>query len=107
MSGGNQQKVCLARWTSYRPDILIVDEPTLGVDVGSKEEIYTLLNQLTREGMSIIMVSSDMIETLSVGDRIMVMHEGRVMRIVDRDKINEEEIVALASGLELSEVVRE
>ena len=107
LSGGNQQKICLSRWTSYRPRILIVDEPTLGVDVGSKEEIYTILNQLTREGMSIIMISSDMIETLAMGDRIMVMHEGRVMGILDRDKITEEDVVALASGLELNEVVRE
>jgi len=104
LSGGNQQKVCLSRWTSYRPKILIVDEPTLGVDVGSKEEIYAILNQLTREGMSIIMISSDMIETLAMGDRIMVMHEGRVMRILDRDKSSEEDVVALASGLELGEV---
>ena len=104
LSGGNQQKVCLSRWIAYRPRILIVDEPTLGVDVGSKEEIYTILNQLTREGMSIIMISSDMIETLSMGDRVMVMHEGRVMRILDRDKISEEDVVALASGLDIRTV---
>ena len=99
LSGGNQQKVCLSRWISYKPDILIVDEPTLGVDVGSKEEIYTILNRLTAEGLSIIMISSDMIETLSMGDRIMVMHEGAVMGIVDRGKASEEDIMALASGL--------
>lgn len=104
LSGGNQQKVCLSRWTSFKPKVLIVDEPTLGVDVGSKEEIYTILNRLTREGMAIIMISSDMIETLSMGDRIMVMSGGRIMRISDRLKISEEEIVTLASGLELNEV---
>ncbi|MHC4248703.1 MAG: sugar ABC transporter ATP-binding protein [Planctomycetota bacterium] len=104
LSGGNQQKVCLSRWVSYRPKILIVDEPTLGVDVGSKEEVYAILNRLTRDGMSVIMISSDMIETLSMGDRIMVMHEGRATRILDRAGATEEEIVALASGLELSEV---
>lgn len=105
LSGGNQQKVCLSRWTSYKPRILIVDEPTLGVDVGSKEEIYTILNRLARDGMSIVMISSDMIETLSMGDRIMVVSGGRVMRIMDREKVSEEDIVALASGLELSEVI--
>jgi ABC-type sugar transport system ATPase subunit len=104
LSGGNQQKVCLSRWTSYKPRILIVDEPTLGVDVGSKEEIYTILNRLTSDGMSIVMISSDMIETLSMGDRIMVMSAGRVMRIMDREKASEEDIVSLASGLELNGV---
>jgi ABC-type sugar transport system ATPase subunit len=106
LSGGNQQKVCLSRWISYRPRILIVDEPTLGVDVGSKEDVYTMLNRLTGEGMSIIMISSDMMETLSMGDRIMVMYEGRVMRILDRAGSSEEDLVALASGLELSEAGR-
>jgi ABC-type sugar transport system ATPase subunit len=104
LSGGNQQKVCLSRWISRRPRVLIVDEPTLGVDVGAKEEIYTILNRLAGEGMSIIMISSDMIETLSMGDRIMVMCGGRMMDILDRKSCTEEEIVAMASGLELSEV---
>jgi len=104
LSGGNQQKVCLSRWISYRPRILIVDEPTIGVDVGAKEEIYAILNGLTAEGISIIMISSDMIETLSMGDRIMVMCEGSVMRILDRNTAGEEDIVALASGLELDKV---
>lgn len=103
LSGGNQQKVCLSRWTAYKPRILIVDEPTLGVDVGSKEEIYTILNRLTRDGVAVLMISSDMIETLSVGDRIMVMCGGRIMDIRDRKTITEEEIVALASGLDLGE----
>ena len=73
--------------------------------MGSKEEIYTILNRLARDGMSIVMISSDMIETLSMGDRIMVVSGGRVMRIMDREKVSEEDIVALASGLELSEVI--
>ncbi len=104
LSGGNQQKVCLSRWIYYQPKILIVDEPTLGVDVGSKEEIYTILNELTKEGMSIIMISSDMMETLSLGDRIMVMYEGRMMAVMDRKHCTEENIVALASGIEMKEV---
>lgn len=104
LSGGNQQKVCLSRWISYQPKILIVDEPTLGVDVGSKEEIYSILNQLTRDGLSVIMISSDMIETLSMGDRILVMCEGRLMATLDREKTSEEEVVALASGIELTDM---
>lgn len=99
LSGGNKQKVCLSRWISYRPQLLIVDEPTLGVDVGSKEEIYTILNALARDGIAIIMVSSDMMETLSMGDKIMVMYEGRMMRILDRAKTNEQEIVSYSSGI--------
>ena len=90
----------MARWTAFHPKVLIVDEPTLGVDVGAKEEIYSILNQLTAQGMAVIMVSSDMLETLSMGDRIMVMCGGRVMKIVERAACSEEEIVALASGLD-------
>jgi ribose transport system ATP-binding protein len=101
LSGGNQQKVCLARWTAFQPKVLIVDEPTLGVDVGAKEDIYTILNRLAADGMAIIMISSDMIETLSLGDRIMVMCDGRVSKIISREDCTEEEIVALASGLDL------
>jgi ribose transport system ATP-binding protein len=99
LSGGNQQKVSLARWTAFHPKVLIVDEPTLGVDVGAKEEIYNILNQLTAQGMAVIMISSDMLETLSMGDRIMVMCGGRVMKIVEREACSEADIVALASGL--------
>ena len=104
LSGGNKQKVCLSRWISYRPQLLIVDEPTLGVDVGAKEEIYTILNALSRDGIAIIMISSDMIETLSLGDKIMVMYEGRMMKIFDRKQTNEQEIVSYSSGIEAHEV---
>lgn len=104
LSGGNRQKVCLSRWISFQPKILIVDEPTLGVDVGSKEEIYMMLNNLTEAGMTIIMISSDMIETLSMGDRIMVMHGGRIMGVLEGNDKKEENVVALASGIEINEV---
>jgi ABC-type sugar transport system ATPase subunit len=104
LSGGNKQKVCLSRWISYRPQLLIVDEPTLGVDVGAKEEIYTILNALSRDGIAIIMISSDMIETLSLGDKIIVMYEGRMIKIFDREQINEQEIVSYSSGIEAHEV---
>ncbi|MCP4404819.1 MAG: sugar ABC transporter ATP-binding protein, partial [bacterium] len=104
LSGGNKQKVCLSRWISYRPRLLIVDEPTLGVDVGAKEEIYTILNALSRDGIAIIMISSDMIETLSLGDKIMVMYEGGMMQILEREQTNEQEIVSYSSGIESHEV---
>ncbi len=104
LSGGNKQKVCLSRWISYRPQLLIVDEPTLGVDVGAKEEIYTILNALSHDGIAIIMISSDMIETLSLGDKIMVMYEGRMMQILEREHTNEQEIVSYSSGIESHEV---
>ena len=84
--------------------MLIVDEPTLGVDVGAKEEIYTILNALSRDGIAIIMISSDMIETLSLGDKIMVMYEGRMMQILEREHTNEQEIVSYSSGIESHEV---
>ncbi|MHC5879345.1 ATP-binding cassette domain-containing protein, partial [Streptococcus pyogenes] len=79
LSGGNQQKVVLAKWIGIAPKILILDEPTRGVDVGAKREIYQLMNELAERGVPIIMVSSDLPEVLGVSDRIMVMHEGRIM----------------------------
>ncbi len=100
LSGGNQQKVLLAMWFTRHPKILIVDEPTRGIDVGAKEEIHRLLRQLARDGAGIIIISSDLPELLGASDRIMVMHEGRVASIMDNDHISEEHIVALASGLE-------
>ena len=78
LSGGNQQKVVLAKWLALGPKVLIVDEPTRGIDVGAKAEIYRLLRGLAREGVSIVMISSDMEEILHLSDRVAVMHEGRV-----------------------------
>ena len=86
-SGGMKQRLGIAIALAGDPKLLIVDEPTLGGDVGAKEEIYALLNRLTADGMSIIMISSDMMETLAMGDRIMVMCEGRVMDILERKGI--------------------
>jgi ABC-type sugar transport system ATPase subunit len=76
LSGGNQQKVVLAKWLSVNPSILIVDEPTRGIDVGAREEIYSILRELVKEGKTIIVVSSDLTEILSVCHRILIMHEG-------------------------------
>ncbi|MFL6274646.1 MAG: sugar ABC transporter ATP-binding protein [Blastocatellia bacterium] len=98
LSGGNQQKVVLAKWLSLQPRVLIFDEPTRGIDVGAKAEIYALMRSLTREGVAIIMISSDMEEVLGVSDRVAVMHEGRLTGILEREACSEEAIMRLAVG---------
>ncbi|MNW51536.1 Galactose/methyl galactoside import ATP-binding protein MglA [compost metagenome] len=97
LSGGNQQKVLLARWLLTEPDILLLDEPTRGIDVGAKYEIYSIIADLAQQGKSIIMISSEMPELLGMSDRVMVMSEGRLTGIVDGDKATEEEIMRLAA----------
>ena len=98
LSGGNQQKVVLAKWLSLNPRLLIFDEPTRGIDVGAKAEIYQLMRDLAASGVAIMMISSDMEEVLSESDRIAVMHEGRITGIVDRSDASEETIMKLAVG---------
>lgn len=98
LSGGNQQKVVLAKWIYRDPKILILDEPTRGVDVGAKKEIYTIINQLAEKGMAIIMVSSDLPEVIGVSDRVMVMREGKLAGILDKEKCSQENIMILATG---------
>ena len=95
LSGGNQQKVLFARWLLTEPEILILDEPTRGIDVGAKYEIYSIIIKLAKEGKSIIMISSEMPELLGVSDRIMVMCEGRVTGILDGKKATQEEIMMI------------
>lgn len=101
LSGGNQQKVSLAKNLDSKPKVLILDEPTRGVDVGAKKEIYELINQFKQQGMSIIMISSEIPEILGMSDRIMVMHEGKVTGIIDRDNATQEKIMSLAVGKEV------
>ncbi len=84
LSGGNQQKVALARWLAARPKVLILDEPTQGVDVGAKAEIHRLMSELARGGLAIVMISSELPEVLGMSDRIAVMHGGTVVGVVDR-----------------------
>lgn len=98
LSGGNQQKVVLAKWLSLNPRLLIFDEPTRGIDVGAKSEIYQLMRELAETGVAIIMISSDMEEILGESDRIAVMHEGAITGILDRDEASEEAIMKLAVG---------
>jgi methyl-galactoside transport system ATP-binding protein len=97
LSGGNQQKVLLARWLLTEPEILMLDEPTRGIDVGAKFEIYTIIAELAKQGKSIIMISSEMPELLGMSDRIMVMREGKLSGIVDRENATEVEIMRLAA----------
>jgi ribose transport system ATP-binding protein len=98
LSGGNQQKVSLSKSLMTSPRILILDEPTRGVDVGAKKEIYDIINRFKQDGMSIIMISSEIQEILGMSDRIMVMHEGRISGCLDREKADQENIMRLAVG---------
>jgi inositol transport system ATP-binding protein len=97
LSGGNQQKVLIARWLLAQPKILILDEPTRGIDVGAKAEIYRLISELANRGVAIILVSSELPEILGMSDRVMVMHGGRITGILDKDDADQEKILALAS----------
>ena len=98
LSGGNQQKVVLARWLSFSPKVIIFDEPTRGIDVGAKAEIYSLIRKLASEGVSVIVISSEMEEVLGISDRIAVMHEGRITGFLDRSQFSEEAVMHLATG---------
>ncbi|MGF1762763.1 ribose ABC transporter ATP-binding protein RbsA [Aliivibrio kagoshimensis] len=103
LSGGNQQKVAIAKGLMTRPKVLILDEPTRGVDVGAKKEIYQLINQFKQEGMSIILVSSEMPEVLGMSDRIIVMHEGHISGEFNIKDANQEKLMACAVGKQVNE----
>ncbi|TXC90991.1 sugar ABC transporter ATP-binding protein [Metabacillus litoralis] len=98
LSGGNQQKIVIGKWLGIKPKILILDEPTRGVDVGAKKEIYQLINQLTEEGVSIIMVSSELPEILGMSDRVLVIHEGKVSATIPIAEATQEKIMQAATG---------
>ena len=90
LSGGNQQKIVLAKWLSLKPKVMLLDEPTRGIDIGSKEEIYKLLRTLSEKGIIVLLISSDMEEVMSVCDRVMVMHEGQISGILTQNECTEE-----------------
>lgn len=98
LSGGNQQKVIIAKWMAIHPKIMILDEPTRGIDIGAKAEIYKLMDQLAQNGCSIIMVSSEMNEVIGMCDRVIVMSEGRVTAEFTHKEITQEKIMTAASG---------
>ena len=100
LSGGNQQKVILARWMLKNPDILILDEPTRGIDVGAKYEIYSMIQDIAASGKAVIMISSEMPEIIGVCDRVAVMHEGKITGCLERNEMTQEKIMQLAAGLE-------
>lgn len=102
MSGGNQQKVVLAKWLAMQPKVMIFDEPTRGIDVGSKTEIYRLMRDLADAGVAIMMISSDMEEVIGVSDRIAVMHEGTITGVLARDGFSEHNVLSLAVGKEIA-----
>ena len=102
MSGGNQQKVILARWLSIGTRIFILDEPTRGIDIGSKSEIYNIMNELTKQGVGIIMISSELPEVLGMSDRIMVMREGTIVKELSRAEASEEVVMNYAVGSEVA-----
>lgn len=98
LSGGNQQKVVIAKWLAMTPDVLIMDEPTRGIDVGAKSEIYALMRKLTQAGKSIIMISSEMAEIMKVSDRIIVMHEGEITGEISAEEVTKNNIMQAAFG---------
>jgi rhamnose transport system ATP-binding protein len=97
LSGGNQQKVVLAKWLATRPRILILDEPTRGIDVGTKAAVHALMSKLASEGIAILMISSELPEVLGMSDRILVMHEGRMTAHFTRQEATQEKIITAAT----------
>ena len=98
LSGGNQQKVVFGKWLGIKPKLLILDEPTRGVDIGAKKEIYEIMNELTNEGVTILMISSELPEILGMSDRILVMHEGKLVTELTRQEATQETIMHAATG---------
>jgi rhamnose transport system ATP-binding protein len=100
LSGGNQQKLVLAKWLSTEPGVLVVDEPTRGIDIATKAEVHRLLSDLARDGVAVLMVSSELPEVLGMADRVLVMHEGRLVDDIARDRASEESVMYAATGRE-------
>ncbi|MBL8810539.1 MAG: sugar ABC transporter ATP-binding protein [Planctomycetaceae bacterium] len=98
LSGGNQQKVVLGKWLAMKPQVLLMDEPTRGIDVGAKQEIYQLMDELAGQGIAILFVSSELEEIIGMSDRVIVMHEGRITGELSREQLSEESIMHLATG---------
>ena len=99
LSGGNQQKVVLAKWLATEPKLLIVDEPTRGIDVGTKSEVHRLMSELAGRGLAVLMISSELPEVLGMADRVLVMHEGRLTGELSRDEADEERVMRAATGV--------
>jgi rhamnose transport system ATP-binding protein len=100
LSGGNQQKVMLSKWLNTKPRLLILDEPTRGIDVGAKAEVHQMIDDLAAQGLAIILISSDLPEVLAMSDRVLVMREGRQMGIFSRGEATQERVLGAAMGQE-------
>src|SRR5258705_13837516 len=98
LSGGNQQKVVLAKWLASAPRVLILDEPTRGIDIGAKVEVHRIISELAGAGLGIILISSDLPEVLAMSDRIIVLHEGRITAEIPRERATEERVMFAAAG---------
>jgi ABC-type sugar transport system ATPase subunit len=98
LSGGNQQKVVLAKWLLTKPRVLFLDEPTRGIDIGAKQEIYTQINKLAKDGLAVVLVSSELPEVLGLSDRVLVLHEGRVTGKFTRAEATPEAVMSCATG---------
>ena len=98
LSGGNQQKIVLGKWLARQPRVVILDEPTRGIDVGAKSEIYGIMDQLAADGAAILMISSDLEEILGMSDRALVLHQGRLAGELGRSQLTEEAVAYLATG---------
>jgi ABC-type sugar transport system ATPase subunit len=105
LSGGNQQKALVGRWLERRPDVLILDEPTRGVDVGAREEMFRILGQLAESGMAVILISSDLAEVLNMSHRIALYRDGRVLEIADAEQLTMERIMHRLTGAEVHAAV--
>lgn len=103
LSGGNQQKVVLAKWLAMDPQVLIFDEPTRGIDVGAKQEIYNIMNELADNGKTILMISSDMEELIGMSDRIVVLCKGRVTGLLEKEEVSQELILSKSAGSDTDE----
>jgi rhamnose transport system ATP-binding protein len=99
LSGGNQQKTMLAKWLNTRPRVLVLDEPTRGIDVGAKADVHGIIDDLAREGMAIVVISSDLPEVLAVSDRVLVMREGTQTGVFDRADASQERVMTAAVGV--------
>jgi ribose transport system ATP-binding protein len=102
LSGGNQQKIVIARWLFSRARLLIMDEPTQGIDIGAKLDVYRVINELTSQGISILLISSDYPELLAMSDRVAVVRDGRILHITEAERLTEHELLAIASGVSLN-----
>jgi ABC-type sugar transport system ATPase subunit len=98
LSGGNAQKIVLSKWLLTRPKVMILDEPTRGIDIGAKAEVHKLIAELAAQGMAVLMISSELPEVLAMSDRILVMREGRIVKELDRNEATPERVITAATG---------